>query len=56
MIELLWEQITTKDGIQYRITSTKDRSEYFLYEMIGGKPKKLGMNSNPKVLESRYVK
>ena len=56
MIELVWEQITTKEGKKYTITSTRDRSEYYLYDVTDGKQKRLGADSDPKALESKYVK
>lgn len=51
--EFLWVTITDLDGNTFFITSDRNRENYFIYN---SECKKLGKNSDPTVLEHKYIK
>ena len=51
--EIIWERLRYT-GEEYVITSTPDRSMYFIYK--GNGIKKLAKGPNPKGLEEKWVK
>ena len=54
--ERVWERITTSANKKYIITSSADRSTYYIYIVNADKAKKLGKDPSPKVLEAKWAK
>lgn len=54
--EIIWEGIYYQTGeLRYIVTSNRDRSRYYLYELKDGKFVRLGGGPSPKKLKDKFI-